>query len=267
MSALFGATQPDISSNARVKLYPSLAVLQVANDTIFRAAGYEARTRPYAVASKGNAKDPERSMKSSRCRAKAAVRDIALCNHFDYFFTWTLSKDVIDRYDTDLVGKKVQTFLKNASYRKGFQYVLVPELHMDGAIHFHGMCNLGTVRIARATNAKTNLPLSTNHSQPVFNMLDWKLGFSTCIPIDDNYERTCNYLTKYITKDTDKILGKWYLASRNLIKKPDISLISGGIDYDSFISENPDAPVIPIYRDVSMAIIQHPIDAKEGEAI
>ena len=267
LSGLLGVSESVITSNARVKRYPSVAVLQVANDDIFRDVGYEARTRLYSVASKGNAEDPERSMQSSRSRAKAAVRDIALCNHFTYFFTWTLSKDQIDRYDVALIKKKLLDFLKNLSRRRGFQYILVAERHKDGAIHFHGLCNLGSVRIARAVNPKTNLPLSTNRGQPIFNMLDWKLGFSTCIPIDENYERTCNYLTKYITKDTDKILGKWYLSSRNLIKKPEIDLISGGIDYDSFVAENPDAPVVPLYRDVSMAIMQQALDPKEGDAI
>ena len=51
-------------------------------------------------------------------------------------------------------------------------------------------------------------------------MLDWKWGFSTCVPIDQQYERTVNYITKYITKNTSKIFGKWYLASRNVIKFP-----------------------------------------------
>ena len=39
-------------------------------------------------------------------------------------------------------------------------------------------------------------------------MIDWKWGFSTCVPLDDNYERTVNYVTKYITKAEDKIFGK-----------------------------------------------------------
>lgn len=93
MSGLLGVAQTSVMSNARVKRYPAIAVLQVANDDIFRDAGYEARTRLYSVASKGHAEDPERSMQSSRSRAKAAVRDIALCNHFGYFFTGTLSKE------------------------------------------------------------------------------------------------------------------------------------------------------------------------------
>lgn len=50
------AGQADVFSNARVKMYPSLDVLQVANAPIFRAAGWEARERAYDVPPKGEGK-------------------------------------------------------------------------------------------------------------------------------------------------------------------------------------------------------------------
>ena len=268
MAVTMGARLSDISSNARVKDYPSLEVFQVANAAIFRQPGYEPRKRLYDVSPKGEAEDPGRSQACSRARARAAVRDIALCNHFGHFFTWTLSPEVVDRYDADQVGKKVKTFLKNASYRKGFEYVLVPELHKDGAIHFHGLCNLGAVAVEPAHDPRSGKPLTMEDGRPILNMTDWKMGFSTCIPIDENYERTCNYLTKYLSKGTDKILGKWYLSSRGLVKRPDITVIDGGVDYDCFLRDNPELPVIPVYRDVCMAVMQQirdpPTEALEG---
>lgn len=115
MAVTMGASLSDISSNARVKGYASLTVLQVANAAIFRQPGYEPRKRPFDVPPKGEAEDPERSQASSRARARAAVRDIALCNHFAYFFTWTLNKELVDRYDAAQVGKKVRTFLKTSA--------------------------------------------------------------------------------------------------------------------------------------------------------
>ncbi len=257
-----GARLPDISSNARIKQYPSSLVLQVANAPIFREAGWECK-RLYDVPSKGNAKDPERSAASARARAKAAIRDIALCNRFTHFLTWTLSPEMVNRYDAAEVGKKVCNFLKNVSYRKDFSYLVIAERHKDGAIHFHGLCSLGSVQLERATNARTGKPLSTERGQPIFNMVDWKLGYSTCIPIDENYERTCNYLTKYITKDSEKIFGKWYFSSRNLVKHPRTELIACGMDYDAFIEDNPRLPIIPIYNDVKMVCLQQPL--KEGE--
>ena len=135
---------------------------------------------------------------------------------------------------------------------KGFSYVCVPELHKDGAIHFHGLCNLGTVKIQRGVDARTGMPAVDKQGRPVYNMTDWTLGFSTCVPIDENYERTCNYLTKYLGKGTEKIFGKWYLSSRTLIKRPEVELISGGVDYDSFLKDNPELPVIHLFRDVCM---------------
>lgn len=257
MSA-FRASQSDVFSNARMKIYPSAEVLQVANAPIFRAPGWEPKCRDYYVPPKGQGKDPQRAMEVSRARARAAVRDIARCNRFDYFFTWTLDPRMIDRYDADTVKKALLTFLKNLSRRKGFRYVIVPEYHKDGAIHFHGLCNLGSAQIERATDARTGRPLFTERQQPIYNMLDWKYGYSTCIPIDENYDRTCNYLVKYFTKDSQKIFGKWYLSSRNLRKKPDIELISCGMDYSEFRRANPELAEIPLYCDVRMTSLDLP---------
>lgn len=240
----------EISSNARLKLYPSARVIQVANDNIFKESGWESTSpsRSYYVPSKGNALNPDRSKKVSMLRAKAAIRDIALCNRFDYFFTGTLSPEKVDRYDHKAIYNKVSNFLRNSVHRKGFQYLIVPELHKDGAIHFHGLCNIGNMTIVRAHNPK-GVPLSTNRNQPIYNLEDWRLGWSTCIPIDENYEKTCNYITKYITKDSEKIFGKWYLASRNNKKHPDIVLLDH-IDYEAFKNEHEYSVEFPLYRDV-----------------
>lgn len=246
----------DITSNARIKDYPCMSVMQVANASIFRAPGYEPQRRAYDVPPKGMASDPERAKDCSRARARTAIRDIALCNQFQYFFTWTLSSDYVNRYDAVAVSKKVQIFLKNASYRKQFSYICVPEYHKDGAIHFHGLCNLGDVAIRRAVDPYRGTPLSTTRGQPIFNMTAWTLGYSTCIPLDENYEAACNYITKYLSKGTDKILGKWYLSSRNLVKRPEISIIDGGLDYECFVADNPAAPVVPVFRDICMVIVQ-----------
>lgn len=134
---------------------------------------------------------------------------------------------MIDRYDAEQVSRKVQTFLCNATQRKGFQYVLVPEYHKQKkgedrpAIHMHGLCNLGAVQIERALS-KAGRQRTDEHGRPIYNMTNWKWGFSTCVPLDENYGRTVNYVTKYITKAENKIFGKWYLCSRGLIKKPEI---------------------------------------------
>ena len=211
-------------TNARIKVYPQKATIQVASRDIFPVG--EPEPRPYSVPSAGKAKNPERALAESRRRAAAKVRDIALCNNFEFMFTWTLNPKLIDRYDADIVHKKVRAFLSNAVQRKGFEYVAVPELHdLDKcggrAIHLHGLCKLGAVKIERAVSPKGK-PLTDKAGRPIYNILDWKWGFSTCVPLDFGYEKAVNYITKYITKDEQKVFGKWYLSSRGLKKRPDI---------------------------------------------
>ena len=58
--AFMSATLTDVTSNARIKLYPSCDVLQVANSPIFRMSGWEPRKRAYDVPPKGEGKNPER---------------------------------------------------------------------------------------------------------------------------------------------------------------------------------------------------------------
>lgn len=248
------ATESGISSNARIKAYPVCSVVQVANAPIFRESGWEPRERPYTVPGKGKAKNSARSLEVSRARAKRAIRDIALCNPFTHFFTWTLDAKLVNRYDDEAVKKKLENTVRNLVRRREFRYLCVPERHKDGALHFHGLCILGGVHLDRAVSPHGS-SLSTNSGQPIYNMRDWPWGFSTCIPIDENYTRTVNYLLKYITKDSEKIFGKWYLSARDLRKTPDIFLLDG-MDYNSFLADNPDAAIVPLYRDVCMSIKQ-----------
>lgn len=233
-------------TNARYKLYRSKAVLQVSNDNIFPTADWEddkgLKGRAYDVPSKGKAADPQRASEEARRRAKSKVRDIALCNQFTHMLTWTLDKEKVDRYDPEQVYKKVRPFLSNMTQRKGFLYVVIPEYHTlkEGetrpAIHFHGLCSLGSVRIERAL-LLSGSPRVDKHGRPVYNMTDWGFGWSTVVPLDDDYERAVNYVTKYIAKQEEKILGKYYLSSRTLRKKPKIVPLEWGLDYDSFVDE------------------------------
>ena len=212
--------------------------MQVASKEIFPTG--EPEPRSYDVPPKGKAKDPERSLIESRRRAAAAVKDLALCNQFSHMFTWTLAPDLIDRYNPDEAYKKVRTFLSNAVQRHGFSYVVIPEYHKQDeqgrrGIHLHGLCKLGTVPIERAVSPEGKM-LTDKSGRPVFNMTSWAWGFSTCVELDAHYEQAVSYVSKYISKGTEKIFGKWYLASRNLIKKPDILPLEP-IPYNDFRDE------------------------------
>lgn len=263
----------DTVTNARVKRYMFKDVFQVANDTIFPMGDYELHNstckRLYDVPPPGKAKDPERSLEESKRRAKSKVRDIALCNRFTHMFTWTLDPELVDRYDAEKVYKKVRTFLSNASQRKDFLYVCIPEYHtlkigeIKPGIHMHGLCVPGDVRLAPSVRKNGTLRRDP-YGRQIYNMLDWSLGWSTCVPLDENYERAVNYVTKYITKADTKIFGKWYLSSRSLTKAPDIVPLEP-MDFESFRDpaklEDRRQTETSVYRDVK--IVSEEYD-KEG---
>lgn len=226
-------------TNARIKSYPRKSVIQVVSREIFPTG--EPEPRGYSVSAKGKAKNPERAQAESRRRAAAAVRDIALCNQFSHMFTWTLNGKLVDRFSSEEVYRKVRTFLSNAVQRYGFSYIAIPEYHKPDeqgqrGIHLHGLCSLGTLEIQKALSPKGK-PVTDKQGRPVYNMNGWKWGFSTCVELDSNYEQAINYVVKYIAKGNEKIFGKWYLCSRNLVKKPDILPLEP-VPYNDFRDES-----------------------------
>lgn len=79
---------------------------------------------------------------SAMIRAKNTVREYALCNRWDYFLTITFAIDQWNRYDLQGRVKELMQYFQNLRKRGVFpnlRYVLVPEFHKDGAVHFHGL--------------------------------------------------------------------------------------------------------------------------------
>lgn len=149
---------------------------------------------------------------------KEKVFDIAILNadRWTHMFTLTISPDKLDRFDYALCGKKVCTFWNNAKKRHGVEYLLIPELHRDGAIHFHGLMAAGS------------LPLSDSGKKdkagrPVYNIQTYHYGFTTAVPLDaGTSEFVCKYITKYITKDLIRITPRSFYYSQGLKSQVEI---------------------------------------------
>ena len=54
----------------------------------------------------------------------------------------------------------------------------------------------------------------------VYNVSDWKYGYSTAIETYGQASNLAFYVTKYITKDVKKIFGKFFWSSKNINRKP-----------------------------------------------
>lgn len=253
-------------TNARLKIYPSQTVLQICSKAIFPTGNWEPVESPYETltssqqgdnqsqsepstherktpqSKKDSASTNPQAKQSAQARARRAVYDIALLNPWDWMFTWTLDPQKVDRYDPDEVCRYLKPALSNLHQRKGFVYLLVPEYHTlkpgekRPGIHFHGLCRFDSVKLERAT--KRGKPRFDKHGKPVYNMTDWPYGWSTVVPLDEDCQKVAAYIAKYITKQPDKILGKYYLSSRDLVKEPKIIPLLQGVDYLAFRNDD-----------------------------
>ena len=206
----------EVYHNAKLKMYPDgNHKLTVASRPIFKEEGWESTEFKEPVPKPKNMCNEVRE--DSFRRALNTVYDIARLNHFRWFITWTLDKSLIDRYDPVQVSRKLQDYLKNKVRRNAAVYLVIPEHHKDGAIHMHGLLN---GEFSMVDSGK-----QTKGGQRIYNMPQWKFGYSTAIELDEQKQRVANYITKYISKDFRKIFGNFYYAGgKELIRKPPTQL-------------------------------------------
>lgn len=188
-------------------------------------------------------------------RACDKIYDIVAMNEWDYFFTGTLGDTSFNPRESQEVLKPVQKWLNNQSVRKGLKYVLVPEFQpKSGKIHFHGFIS-GNIRvkdsgtrIVKGYNKPVSLDMckklgiDTEGLQVVYNLPDWKYGFTTAVKAYNGAQACARYIMKYITKDSKKIFGHYYWASKkNLVREVD-NWIFEDVDYDSILARSYSIP-------------------------
>lgn len=227
---LLGVQKMNISFNCKVKIYPDGSKKYLVCDKpVFRESGWES-DEVKTTSMTGDSSDPLRNIR----KARSMISDYAFCNDFKYFVTCSLDGGKVDRYDVDAMTKKLDCWLGNRVKRKGLKYILVPELHKDGAIHYHGLINdslrmtdSGTVtrpggRPKKVKTDKQREKMLDAGWQTVYNLPEWKYGFTTAVKLYGEYENAVNYVLKYIGKQLgedgkpQKIGGRWYYSSNNL---------------------------------------------------
>ena len=161
-------------------------------------------TEPEAEEAGPRDEDIKRSMR----RAKSRVRRLALANDFRWFVTLTLSPDKVDRYDASQVVRKLSNWCSNQVKRRGLKYILVPERHKDGALHFHGFFSDALEASASGHRDK--------QGHMIYNLPGWSLGFTAAIEVYGDYAGAVAYVCKYIGKQGDKPAGRWYYSGGDL---------------------------------------------------
>ncbi len=173
---------------------------------------------------KQKSKNPDKDIsESSIRRSKSKILDYAMADYFDYFLTLTFDPKKVDSKDHELTKKLLSKWLNNfRRQHPDLKYVLVPELHKSGAIHFHGLfkgIDKTKAGITPATSDTKRFKKDKGGRQ-IYNMKKYGYGFSTVVELDDN-PATAYYITKYIKKEMlqNAVLNKKrYWVSRGLSK-------------------------------------------------
>lgn len=255
--------------NVRLKRFPGDYIeILWCESPIFRDAGMEDCGYSKSVPklerdSIGDDAGPSgESLDRSVRRARARIRELCMANRFDMFVTLTLDKDKIDRYDSAAIVRKMGQWADNQVRRHGLKYCLVPELHKDGAVHFHGFLqwpdgagfvDSGTIRLPGKENKAPRRPRTAAQreawiaggGQVVYNVPAWTYGFSTAIALYGDYEAAVGYVGKYVGKGMEaaaeaphgrhdavmggKIGGRWYYSGGALVE-PEKMLIDASLD-------------------------------------
>jgi len=148
----------------------------------------------------------------SLSRTRRIVRDILFSNKFDLFCTFTFDAGKVDRFNYKDCQKKLTDFFKNYRNRHApdFKYVIVPEFHKNGAIHFHGMLrgiNPGDFEVPEYIYKRNRLSgdlILVPNTRKYVRWKNFKLGFFSCSLVKNHYACAL-YVSKYITKDLTQL--------------------------------------------------------------
>lgn len=165
------------------------------------------------------------------------IKGYAFSNNFRWFVTLTFNPEKVDSLDYETAKNTLLKWCRRMRDRyKQFDYLMIPELHKSGAVHFHGLLGDIPASFVEAANPKNGKTIIRQGRQ-VFNLTDWEYGFSDCEEIESP-ERAASYITKYVTTallaDKKMYNKKRYFNSQGL-KKPAVTFgMNDNADLDGF---------------------------------
>lgn len=146
-------------------------------------------------------------------RTKSTVKELVMCNEWDYWCTFTIDKEKYDRYNLKAYIKDLSRFLLNynryCNDDEKVKYILIPEQHKDGAWHMHGF-----IKGIKEKDLYTNI-----HGYLTWKQYESKFGFISMSKLESK-EKASSYMMKYMTKDIEKnvtgLNAHMYYASKGL---------------------------------------------------
>ncbi|MEG2045097.1 MAG: hypothetical protein RR088_03800 [Clostridia bacterium] len=189
----------------------------------------------------GNKENEKVKLKNNLTRAKNKVLELAYCNNWDYFITLTLDKTkaVSDRKDLDDYKKKLSKWLNNYNRLNNckIKYLLVPEMHKNGAWHVHGL--ISGIPEQDLTEFKINDEQYAPNVRKLIEKgyLNWKkyqksFGYCSLDKIHEK-EAICRYISKYVTKSSFNEQNLGVKSGKHLyMSSAKLNVAETIIDYD-----------------------------------
>lgn len=148
-------------------------------------------------------------------RTRNRIYELASCNAWSYFVTLTFSREKIDRTTLALIIKLLSQFIRDCGKKYGFKidYLLVPELHADmTAWHLHGLIRGLPIKALKEFTGTKKTPKRIREmirqGRHIYSWTDFdrRFGYCTFEPVR-NHEAVSKYITKYITKDLERMVS------------------------------------------------------------
>lgn len=208
---------------------------------------------------RGSTESKEHSRYISLLRSKQKIIDLVyhngLIKPWKYFLTLTFDPDKVNSNNYDDVSDALKKWINNMKHQNPqMEYVIVPEPHKSGRIHFHGLFrNVPNWLLTEARNPKTNRLIKKNGVQ-VFNLNNYKYGYSTVSVVKD-LTAVSVYISKYMTKELLNLsYKKRYWSSR--------SLELPKVEYAMF-----DEKSLKFYIDDKNIVSEHKVDSASKTSI
>lgn len=191
------------------------------------------------------------SLYKSLYRTRSKIFDYANSNKWEWFVTFTFDSEKVDRFNYLEISKKFSKWLTNMrfQYCPDMKYLVVPELHKNGAYHFHGLfsdcvsldfsCAVDNREFLKSGKINRNFGKDFKiNGEQIYNIKKYKLGFSYCMKVRDT-KKISNYIVKYITKEFVSSVKnrKRYWNSQNLQLPIEEKTLIAIVDYDKLCSD------------------------------
>ena len=193
-------------------------------DHIYKVIQWYRVRLPRLPGDKAEFKHYDHKLDSSLSRSRRVLLELALCNPWDYFCTFTQDGEKRSRDNLVEFHEDLTQFIRDQR-KKGFliKFVFVPETHEDGSWHVHGLLSglpESELELFRDMDKRgyrsakgRRLPKKLRESQ----FMNWtsyqsKFGFCSLGKIR-NPVASAFYITKYITKESDRMVCEVRLQS------------------------------------------------------